>query len=308
MKKTDFIDLVEQPGLLNEASMPLLKEVIEEFPWFQSARMLLVKNLHVLDDMHFNKELKNSAAYIANRKRLYEIINQQFEIKSTKPEENKPDGIDVSLDKKSRTEERVNTNNVGITANVKTVDDYFQTDDVFETAQGNKIDFSVSTAGSKDEIDNNSLILPSADFLEYESSDYVGYELKDLNPEDENEENRSFSDWLSVLRHSPAKKEEDDTHNRNKSRQIIDNFLNVDLPKIVPSLDRDIKNKDLGKKPDEEKDSDNEDLMTETLAGIYTKQKYYEKAINIYKRLCLKYPEKNAYFAQRIKDLEKLNN
>ena len=50
------------------------------------------------------------------------------------------------------------------------------------------------------------------------------------------------------------------------------------------------------------------DLYTETLAGIYADQGYYEQAKRIYSKLILAYPEKNAYFATLIEKLEKINN
>lgn len=46
--------------------------------------------------------------------------------------------------------------------------------------------------------------------------------------------------------------------------------------------------------------------FTETLARIYVKQKRYEKALQIIRGLSLKYPEKNIYFADQIRFLEKL--
>lgn len=44
--------------------------------------------------------------------------------------------------------------------------------------------------------------------------------------------------------------------------------------------------------------------FTETLAKIYVKQERYEKALEIIKKLSLKYPKKNIYFANQIKALE----
>ena len=49
------------------------------------------------------------------------------------------------------------------------------------------------------------------------------------------------------------------------------------------------------------------DLYTETLAQIYAEQGYYEQAKDIYSKLILAYPEKNAYFAALIQKLDELN-
>lgn len=49
-----------------------------------------------------------------------------------------------------------------------------------------------------------------------------------------------------------------------------------------------------------------EAFLTESLAKIYIKQKRYAKALEIIKKLSLKYPEKNIYFADQIRFLEKL--
>ena len=46
--------------------------------------------------------------------------------------------------------------------------------------------------------------------------------------------------------------------------------------------------------------------FTETLAKIYIRQKKYDKALEIIKRINLKYPKKSAYFADQIRFLEKL--
>ena len=48
-----------------------------------------------------------------------------------------------------------------------------------------------------------------------------------------------------------------------------------------------------------------EDYMTETLAKVYVKQEKYKEAMNAYKILSLKYPEKISLFANQIKDLKK---
>ena len=151
------------------------------------------------------------------------------------------------------------------------------------------------------------MVLPSADFLGYESNDLIGYQLKEsISPAEKQDESHSFSDWLNMLRHAPAPQEEQPI--KKKSHQIIDNFLKIDTPKIIPSFQLDTKQSTHESTKNKEVTESNDDLMSETLANIYIKQKHYDKAIGIYEKLRLKYPEKNVYFACRINDLEKLTN
>lgn len=62
-------------------------------------------------------------------------------------------------------------------------------------------------------------------------------------------------------------------------------------------------------KTDKERDKDiQEELFTETLAKIYIKQQRYDKALRIIQTINLNFPEKNRYFADQIRFLEKLIN
>jgi len=55
-----------------------------------------------------------------------------------------------------------------------------------------------------------------------------------------------------------------------------------------------------------EKNDDISHLMTETLARLYTEQKLYTKAIQAYKTLIGKHPEKKAYFEEKIQEVKDL--
>jgi hypothetical protein len=57
-----------------------------------------------------------------------------------------------------------------------------------------------------------------------------------------------------------------------------------------------------------EEGHDSDEFITETLARIYLKQGHYQKAIDAFNRLSLKFPEKSVYFAEQIEEIKKLLN
>jgi tetratricopeptide (TPR) repeat protein len=89
-----------------------------------------------------------------------------------------------------------------------------------------------------------------------------------------------------------------------KKFRLIDKFLEAQpkMPAAKPNesgspVDNDEPNKE-----------DHEDFVTETLASIYAQQGYYKKAIQIFEKLSLKYPEKSVYFAAQIEKIKSLMN
>ena len=57
----------------------------------------------------------------------------------------------------------------------------------------------------------------------------------------------------------------------------------------------------------DEVDFDAMDFVTETLAKIYADQGYYDKAIEVYAKLILLYPEKSTYFATLVNEIKSKN-
>jgi hypothetical protein len=88
-----------------------------------------------------------------------------------------------------------------------------------------------------------------------------------------------------------------------KEDVIIERFIHTE-PQIKPLSADKLDNENKAKKSSE----DQNDFVTETLARIYTDQMLYHKAIATYKKLMLRFPEKNLYFATRIEELEKKTN
>lgn len=88
-----------------------------------------------------------------------------------------------------------------------------------------------------------------------------------------------------------------------KTDEVIEKFIREE-PMIQPLQAEKLDLENKARKSSEDQHS----LVTETLAKIYMEQGLYPKAVEVYKKLVLKYPEKNAYFAARITELEKKLN
>ncbi|TJZ60457.1 hypothetical protein FAZ15_10665 [Sphingobacterium olei] len=85
-----------------------------------------------------------------------------------------------------------------------------------------------------------------------------------------------------------------------KVDEVIEKFIRED-PIIHPPSPEQLNTENKARRSAE----DNYTLVTETLANVYADQNLYLKAIEVFKKLILKYPEKKSYFASRIKELEK---
>ena len=121
--------------------------------------------------------------------------------------------------------------------------------------------------------------------------------VQKIKNEDPSPKALKFSEWACYLNSKKASSKKNNLHNF----QLIDDFLK--------STERRIPDKDQKNKEDlsEKSWSPNYELMTETLAKVFVKQKKFKKAIEAYQILGLKYPEKNSLFANQIKEIKKLD-
>lgn len=114
------------------------------------------------------------------------------------------------------------------------------------------------------------------------------YQLEPLEKKEE-----SLSEIARSIQNKPGKKV-----------RLIDKFLEAQ-PKMPPIKEEE-STSPMDSKPVQE--DVNEEFVTETLASIYAQQGYYKKAVQIFEKLSLKYPEKSTYFAAQIEKVNHLMN
>jgi len=74
MKADDFYRLMKDSSELTETTLPVLKEIVDEYPWFHAARLLYLKNLIITEDIRFPSELRKMAILVPDRRKLFLLL------------------------------------------------------------------------------------------------------------------------------------------------------------------------------------------------------------------------------------------
>lgn len=67
---------IQHPEELNRDTLYQLRTAMERYPYFQSLRMLFLKNLFLLHDDSFGSELRKSIVYISDRRVLFQLLEE----------------------------------------------------------------------------------------------------------------------------------------------------------------------------------------------------------------------------------------
>lgn len=75
MNQTDFTYLLQHPQHITHQQTVAVKSIIDEFPYFQSARAIYLKGLKDQESFKYNQALKTTAAYTTDRSILFDFYN-----------------------------------------------------------------------------------------------------------------------------------------------------------------------------------------------------------------------------------------
>ncbi|AUC83546.1 hypothetical protein [Lacinutrix sp. Bg11-31] len=303
MNQTNFLNILKAPQHIDKSQTDDLKNIVEAFPYFQSARALYIKGLKNADSFKYNNALKTTAAYTTDRSILFDFITSETFTQNEVSQfikQNTANLLDIE----------VHAENISIQKSVEIdtilkqqIEDtkYTLDPDLFQP----KID-TEQVASFKNEVKTKK----ADELIKAEDVLNIGKPLQF-----EKVETHSFNEWLTLTRFTPIDREVKSSKSSSEEKKskksvrslakakkfdLIEKFIEKS-PKLVAKKTA-TSNHNIAKAQMIQPEA----LMTETLARIYLEQKNYKKAIQSYKILSLKYPEKSGFFADQIKAINEL--
>ncbi len=297
MNIENYTYLLANPQKITAEDVSSLEIIIQKYPYFQSARALQLKGLKNQDSFLYNDALKLAAAHTTDRDILFEYITSekfvQNEISQTILQH------DASVEEITVVVEDV-SEQISLEIDRQLKAEMQKAEDILNPELFQRKVASVSNLIAEKEEKIEEILQPNKP-LEFTKND-----------------THSFSEWLKLTKAKPIERSEEISKEEPESSikddekerkfELIDKFIQ-ERPRIVPSEES-----STAKEKEEPKNlaapftQTPESLMTETLAKVYLQQKNYKKAIQAYKILILKNPEKSGFFADQIRAIEKLIN
>ena len=315
MNVAEYTSLINQPDAINDIQSIALEKIVMEFPYFQSARAMYLKGLYNNNSFKYNYALKICATHTTDRSVLFDFITSDsftaihkelYAEKISALHEITVQDCEMVEDNSAKLEKKENTIEESILTTIKTAIPTFEEEvewimeePIFEAVENNETPI-IDITEIKQQIISDKLEIGKP--IAFTKS-----------------EKHSFQEWLQLSAFKPIEREEvqekteeekkteekslDIDSEKQKKNELIDKFIESS-PKIPPVK----KDEPIPSVFFEPSNADNSYLMTETLARVYLEQKKYQKAIQAYQILILKYPEKSSFFADRILDIKNLQN
>ena len=70
----DLENLILHPEQMDKETLYELRSLLALYPYYQTARLLMLQNLYVLHDPTFDEELRKAAVYLTDRKVIFQLV------------------------------------------------------------------------------------------------------------------------------------------------------------------------------------------------------------------------------------------
>ncbi len=278
---------IEKPLLLSNEDIKQLEDILEVYPYFQTAHLLHAKALKNTNSIKFEKILPLKAVYVSDREKLYDLI--QLKNKTSEISVETIEKINIT----QKDAQQIEKEEVAIPKTEKKKQDIIS-DFIKKEKQKSEIEYDVEKDIKKLE-ENYISSVESVGYFEEVKEDISKEEIQSLIKEKPKKENlpskQTFSQWLDMFAEETKTKETD-------IKPIQEKSFETTKPPTKKEFYNPAK---MAQKSVEE----NDEIITETLAKIYVMQNKIDKAIAAYEKLSLKIPEKSSYFAAQILILKK---
>jgi len=87
----NITELIKHPEQLNKETLYDLRSLIALYPYYQTARLLMLQNLYLLHDPTFDEELRRAAVYITDRRVIFNLV-EATHYKLKRPQVKVPEG------------------------------------------------------------------------------------------------------------------------------------------------------------------------------------------------------------------------
>ena len=270
MNKSLFTEYLREPAKLDSLSIPGLSELAKQFPYSSLVHTLLAINLHKEGHVRYESQIRLTASLSPDRNLL-----------------------------------RLHLRDISRSGQAVLPDEYTQAGNspfevpVEEISAKNSKPFTPEDSAPENAVNQES----AENDTRQESAAITNDETPDS---DEHLRRRSLEELKRLVaeRLGQMKKEQTDEEKPQLSPdQIIEKFIlenpTISRPKAEFFNPMNVAQHSV---------VDQENIVSETLAKIYLKQGLIDKAIKVFEKLSLKYPEKSSYFAALIEDSKNITN
>jgi len=278
MTITQFYSVLSQPNLvLTPQEHADLKSMIDQFPAFQLAKMLELKTLQLQDSTLFRNKLSKVAAQMPNREALFTLLYQQ------KPTKTKVEAPKV-IEKPETISQEINLE--ALAKPTKTKVEAPKATEKTETIS-QEINLEALARLTKTKVEAPKVI---------EKPETISHEIILEAP---SKPTKTKVEAPMVIEKPETISQEIKLEAPSK-KEIIDQFI-----RTSPAIRRPETKVATDETPLVDHSIDEKyDLVSETLAELYLQQGAKEKAVKVYQKLILIYPEKSSFFAARIFEIQ----